>query len=115
MRCRGWSLPRIDASRLGRELIEVALPVGGHGAGRAGYRLVGRMTIRWGQDVPFEEVAGAEVVEPVFARLEALDDGVSGCPAVGACVLAGRVVTTTDMPAGRAAAQVEPPPRRRSA
>ena len=65
-------------------------------------------------DGSFKEFVGAVVVEPVLARFEALQHGVPGGLVVGGRVLAGRVVAATDVPAGRAAAQVQPPARRRA-
>ena len=97
-----------------RASVEVKLPVARHGSGRTGYGLVGRMTIWRGQSGSFEEFAGAVVVEPVLARFEALQHWVPGGLAVGGRVLTGRVIATTDVPTGRAAAQVEPPTRRRT-
>src|SRR3954453_19606216 len=94
--------------------VEVTLPVGGHGAGRPGDWLVGRVTIGWGQHGSFEELARSGVEEPVLAGFEALQHLVPRCLVVGGCVLAGRVIATTDVPASDAAAQVQPPPWRRA-
>jgi hypothetical protein len=97
-----------------RASVEVRLPVAWHCSGRPGYRLVGRMTIGCGQRRCCEEFVGAIVVEPVLARFEALQHGVARGLVVGGRVLAGRVIATTDVAAGRAAAQVQPPARGRS-
>ncbi len=92
----------------------MALPVRGHGAGRPGDRLIERTTIGRCQRGSFEELLGAVVVEPLLTWLEAPNHGMSGCPVMGARVLAGRVVAAPDLSARRAAAKVQPPARLRA-
>jgi len=75
-----------DASR---SSVQMALPIGGHTAGRAGDRLGERMAFGRSQRGSFEELFRAIVVEPLFSRLEASDHGVSRCLVMGARVLAG--------------------------
>jgi hypothetical protein len=53
----------------------MALPIGGDGSSRARYRLIDWMTSGWVQQRSIEELAGAVVVKPVFARFEALQHG----------------------------------------
>ena len=63
--------------------VQVAHPVAGNRAGRAGRRLLRRVAVRRGQLWPLAVVVSLEVPEPVLARLEALDDGVAGRAPVG--------------------------------
>jgi hypothetical protein len=65
-------------SRERTALVEVPLPVGWDCAGRARYGLVARVTVGRGQRRPLEELTGAVVVEPVLARLKALEHRVPG-------------------------------------
>jgi len=90
-------------------LVEVALPVARYVAGGTWRRLVQRMVLRWRQWWAFHAFVGCVVVEPLLARLEAADDRVAAGSGVSACVLARRRVTTADVAAASAAAQVEPP------
>src|SRR3954467_2399385 len=76
-----WSRPASGNPAIG--LVELTLPVGRHGAGRAGYRLVGRMAVGRGQGGTFEELARAVVVEPVLAGLEARQQRVARGLVVG--------------------------------
>ena len=88
--------------------MEVALPVGRHPAGRARGGLTERMVLRRRQRGPVVVLLSRVVPEPVFARLEAPDDGVAVLLGMVAGVLARRAVATTDMAACRATAEVEP-------
>src|SRR4051794_33943657 len=85
------------------------LPVGRDAAARSRCRLVGGVGVRrrewWTVDVPF----GGEVPEPALPGLEAAHDRMPGLRRVPPGVLAGRGVAAADVPALRAAAQVEPP------
>src|SRR5215469_18201069 len=90
--------------------MQVTLPVPGDPAGRTGYRLIEGMMIGRGQ----VRARGVHPVlrvapEPVFARLEALDQRVAGRGRVPAGVLRWRGVTAADVAALRTAAQMEPP------
>src|SRR5215467_13463434 len=90
--------------------MQMALPVPGNAAGRAGDRLIegvlgGRGQVRAGGVHPVLRVAP----EPVFAWLEALDQRVPGRGGVGAGVLRWRSVAAADVAALRAAAQMKPP------
>src|SRR5436190_17332524 len=67
------------------------------------------MAVGRGQRRAFDELARAVVVEPVLARLEALDHGVAGPLLVAGRVLGGGVVAAADVAAGGAATQVQPP------
>ena len=58
---------------------------------------------------PVDRPLGAEVPEPGLARLEAADHRVTGVGRVAAGVPARRRVAAADVPALRAAAEVEPP------
>jgi len=97
-----------DAARRAR-LVEVALPVAWHLAGRARRRLLERMVLGRRQRWPFHAFVCFVIVEPVLAGLETSYDCVAARFGMSACVLARRRVATADMTAARAAAQVEPP------
>src|ERR1700722_2141066 len=92
--------------------VEVALPVGRHPAGRARGGLAERMVLGRGQRRPVVVLLGRIVPEPVFARLEAPDDGMAVLLGVVAGVLARRAVAAADMATCRATAEVQPPPVR---
>src|SRR5882724_2105071 len=49
------------------------------------------------------------VPEPILARLERPDDGMSGLTPMCRCVPGQRIVAAADVPARRAAAQMDPP------
>src|SRR5262252_5729396 len=90
--------------------MQMALPVPGNPAGRAGDRLIdgvlgGRGQVRAGGVHPVLRKAP----EPVFAWLEALDQRMPGRGRVRAGVLRWRSVTAANVAALRAAAQMEPP------
>lgn len=89
--------------------VEVFLPVRGDAAGRSRCRLPARVMRGLRQSRAFVKLLSPVVPEPVLPRLEALDDRVPGLPRMVRGVLGGRGVTTTDMSALRAAAQVQPP------
>jgi hypothetical protein len=93
----------------GHVSVEVFLPVCGDAAGRSRCRLPARVMRRLRQRRAFVELLSPVVPEPVLPRLEALDDRVPGLPRMVRGVLGGRGVTTTDMSALSAAAQVQPP------
>src|SRR5580704_13184917 len=57
----------------------------------------------------FDLSAGAIVIEPILARLEAGDHRVSGDVKMLAGVLVRRRIATADVPAFGAASQVQPP------
>jgi hypothetical protein len=79
--------------------MKVALPVRRHAPGGPRRRLVERMMLRWSEGRTVVELFGAVVPEPVFARFEAADQGVTGIGRVVAGVLGGRGVATADVPA----------------
>ena len=87
----------------------------GHPAARAGRRLVDGVVLRRGERRPGHLLLGGEVPEPVLAGFEAAHDRVAGGPGVSPRVLVGRGVAAADVPALRAAAEVEPPPAGRLA
>lgn len=66
--------------------------------------MLGRCEVR-----AFEVLVCGVAKEPILTRLEASDDGVTGRSCVSGRMLAGRVVTTSDMPALCTPAQVKPP------
>src|SRR4051794_35199362 len=78
-------------------------------------RLVGRAVLRVGQPGAVVVVLGRVVPEPVLAGLEALDDGMTGLGRVLGRVLHRGRVAAADVPALRAAPQVDPPALRRLA
>src|SRR5579862_4468160 len=91
--------------------MQVHLPVPRYPAGRPGYRLVGWMMLGRGQCRAAGEHPVLRVTpEPVFARLEAPDERVPGRGRVLGGVLGRRGVAAADVPALRAAAQMQPPP-----
>src|SRR5262245_38426919 len=66
-------------------LMHVQLPVAGYPPGRPRHRLVNGMMLRRRElRSAFVELVGLVAVEPLFARLEATDDGMTGRPSVGA-------------------------------
>jgi hypothetical protein len=85
------------------------LPVGRNAAGWSRYRLVNRMVERRGEARSFDVFVRAIVPEPVFAWLEAADDGMTGRARMRGRVFLERVVTTPDMTALGAPPQVQPP------
>ena len=89
--------------------VEVSLPVRRHSAGRTRYRLVERMMLRRRKPWPVSELVSFIVPEPSLAWLEAPYHGVARGPGMTGGVLARRRVTAADVPASRAAPQVEPP------
>src|SRR6185503_2896122 len=94
---------------------ELRLPVGRHRALRPGDSLPERVAVGRRQLRSLDELLGAVVVEPVLTRLEALDQRVAGLLLMSGRVPGGRVVAAADVPAGGAAAQVQPPPSARRA
>jgi len=98
-----------------RDSTQKTLPVGRNPAGWSRHRLVDRM-VQWGREArSFDVLVRAVVPEPVFAWLEAADDGVTGRVCMRGRVFLERVVTTPDMTALGAAAQVQPPTTGREA
>jgi hypothetical protein len=79
--------------------MKVALPVGRHSPGGSRRRLVERMMLWWGERRTVVELFGAVVPEPVFARFEAADQGMTGIGCVVAGVLRGGGIATADVPA----------------
>ena len=67
------------------------------------------MSVRRGQFYSLNHLRRLIVPEPVLAWLKAGDDGVASLSSMSGAVLAGRTVTTTDVSAFRAAAQMQPP------
>jgi hypothetical protein len=68
--------------------VQVSLPIGRHGSGGAGDRLLDGMAPRLSERRPAPEHAVPIVVEPVLSRLEALNQRMP-CPSVmGADMLA---------------------------
>ena len=91
--------------------MQMALPVAGYDAIRTRHRLPIRVARGCGKHWTGNELASPIVVEPLLARLVALDDGMPGLFAVGARMLAWRVVATADVSAGGASPEVKPPSR----
>jgi hypothetical protein len=92
--------------------MQTGLPVFRHPSGRAGCGLVLGMPARRSKLWPTDHLLSLIVPEPGFAGLEACRDRVSSCVKVLRRMLAGRAVTTADVSALGAAAQVQPPPIR---
>ena len=92
-------------------LVEVPLPVGRHRAGGARDGLLDGMAVWSSEGRAVEELAGAEVKEPVLAGLKALQHGMACRLVVGAGMPARRVIATANMAAQCTTAQVQPPPR----
>jgi hypothetical protein len=89
--------------------VQPPLPLARHAISRAERRLVERV-VGWGSQLrAFEVLVALVVVEPVLARLEAMDDGVLLRRRMLARVLRGGLVAAADVTALPAAAQVEPP------
>lgn|SRR5271166_606043 len=84
-------------------------PIGRDTPGRSWYGLIGGVMLWRCKPGPLEELIGGVAPEPVFARLEASDNGVTGRACVSGGMLARRVVTTPNMPALRTPAEVKPP------
>jgi hypothetical protein len=93
------------------DLVQLRLPVRRNPVARSGYRLVNRVTARLEELRSVGVRIGLEVVEPVLPGLEALDHCVPRPVRVMPGVLARRVVAAADVPAGRAAPEMEPPTR----
>jgi hypothetical protein len=89
--------------------VEAHLPIGRHAALRSRHGLLYRMVCGRSKRLRLEELVSAVVVEPVFARLEARNDGVLGLVGVRRRMLRRRVVTASDVATLRTATQVEPP------
>jgi hypothetical protein len=84
-------------------------PVRRESVGRTGDRLVLRMAFRRSEFRPVVVLVRVVVPEPVFARLERPDDGMSGFAPVRGGMPGQRIIATPDVSACRAAAQVHPP------
>src|SRR5262249_3786001 len=108
-RARRSSVSAMIETRSG---VEPRLPVRRHRALRARHPLPDWMTVGRRERRTFDELTRAVVVEPVLARLEALDHGVAACLSVARRVLGGRVVAAADVTARRAASEVQPPAAR---
>ena len=70
--------------------VQLFLPVTRDAAGRAGRRLVERVVMRWSENRSLCDLIGPVVIEPVLARLEALDDRMAACHDMVASVLRRR-------------------------
>jgi hypothetical protein len=90
--------------------VQVSLPVSWHAAARSRYGLVQRVMLGRGQVRTGEVLLGPEVPEPVLARLVAPDDRVPRVGRVVTGMLRWRRVAAADVAAGRAPAEVQPPP-----
>src|SRR5512142_2979600 len=86
-------------------------PILRYGACWTRSRLVLRVVTGRGEFGPGSVLVGLEVPEPLLAGLEALNVAMAAVPEVGARVLARRGVAASDVPALRAASQMEPPAR----
>ena len=85
------------------------LPVGRYSLGWPRNRLPFRVTCRWSERRPQDPRAGPPVVEPLFARLEALDDRVASQLEMCSSVPVEGIVTASDVPASGTPSEVEPP------
>src|SRR5215218_4710167 len=85
-------------------------PVWRHPSRRPGHRLLRRVGRRGHERRALQVVLVDVVPEPVLTRLEAAHHRMPGLRGVGPGVLGRRGVAAADVPALRAAAQVEPPP-----
>ena len=65
----------------------MTLPVSGHPTRGSRHRLVERVVTGWSEGRSLEVLLGAVVPEPILARLEALDDRMTGFSRVAAGVL----------------------------
>jgi hypothetical protein len=82
--------------------MQVALPISPHAPGaRCG--LIEGMVLGWGERRTIVELIGRVVPAPVLAWLEATDQLMARIGGVVACMLGGRGVTATDVPALREA------------
>ena len=68
---------RPDGGSASPASMKVALPVRRHSPGGSRRRLVERVMLRWGERRTVVELFGAVVPEPVFARFEAADQGMT--------------------------------------
>ena len=96
-------------------LIQERFPVGGHSACWSRGGLIFWVRVRWRQIHTFDHLLLLVIVKPVFAGLEAGNDGMPGCRRMPGCMLAGGTVTASDVPALRTAAEMKPPTFRRQA
>ena len=85
-------------------------PIARHASGRSGNRLLNRMMVRRSKSgrllKPF---IGPEVVEPVFARFEARDDGVTRISRMLAGMLPRGGIATAYVATLRTTPKVKPP------
>ena len=89
--------------------MEAIDPIGRNCADRTRHGLVHRVVVRRRELRTGDGLVGLEIPGPILARFEALDVSVPRVLPVRACMLARRGVAAADMPAGCAAAEVEPP------
>jgi hypothetical protein len=90
--------------------MQAGLPIFRHLSRRAGSGLVLRMPVRRSKLWPSDHLLSLIAPEPGFAGLKACRDRMPRPVKVLRGMLTGRAVTTSDMSALRAAAQVQPPP-----
>src|SRR4051794_7801999 len=101
----------LRAARL-RQLgsVQQVLPVRRHLAGRAGHRLVDRVTGRRRELGSGDVLLGLVVPEPGLAGLEAAGDRMAGRAGMGCRVRGQRGIAAADVAALRAPWEVDPPP-----
>ena len=93
--------------------VQAGLPIVRYSSRRARRRLVLRVPTWWSKLAPhFHHFLCLIIPEPHFPRLEAGHDGMAGSLKVLGNMLAGRAVTTADVPALSTTPQVQPPPIR---
>lgn len=85
------------------------LPIAWNASGGARHGLARRMPTRGRQPLTVDDCLRSKTVKPRFTRLEARDDGVFRTMKMLSRMLARRAVATSDMPARRAAAEMQPP------
>jgi hypothetical protein len=108
-RVRCTSLASNWHARRPRASMKVGLPIRRDPSSRSRDRLI-EWVVPWRRERRSVEVLPAPVVvEPLFARLVARDDGMARRPSVLRSVLRRRVVAAADMPALGTSPKVEPP------
>src|SRR5580704_2400094 len=92
--------------------VKQRLPVCRHPFGWSGRRLIQRMRVRSGKLRAGEGFLCTIVVKPPLARLETRDNRVTRSGEMFRCMLTWRTITTADVTALRASAQMKPPSAR---
>jgi len=104
----------IELAVNGGSLVQQRFPVSGHSSHRPRYGLIFGMRMRRKQPHTLDHRLLFVVVEPILTRLKAGNDRMARHHGMLGCMLAGRTVAASDMPALRAPAEMKPPTIRRS-